>query len=199
MPDLVAWRAEPEPARVHAGTVRADRLRVRADYPITGVAIVLLVLQAVFLVPLFWQLDVTTVAVPVLLAVNALGLGGLWVLRERARRDVGRLEESYGDSERDGVTRDPSLAGLLAVSRERHEAIREEWTRAVTDPLAPLTSADSTDVSDPDTAAFVESYAALEDFLAAHPEGLPPELVAVYGQDVRECRRLWDAARARTG
>jgi hypothetical protein len=25
---------------------------------------------------------------------------------------------------------------------------------------------------------------------------LPPELVAVYGQDVRECRRLWDAARA---
>ena len=42
-------------------------------------------------------------------------------------------------------------------------------------------------------------FAALEDFLAAHPDGLPPELVAVYGQDVRECRRLWDAARTRTG
>ena len=68
----------------------------------------------------------------------------------------------------------------------------------VTHLLALLTSADSTDVSDPDTAAFVEAYAALEDFLAAHPDGLPPELVAVYGQDVRECRRLWDAARART-
>ena len=65
----------------------------------------------------------------------------------------------------------------------------------MTDPLAPLTSADSTDVSDPDAAAFVEAYAALEDFLAAHPDGLPPKLVAVYGQDVRECRRLWDAAR----
>ena len=52
------------------------------------------------------------------------------MLRERARRDVGRLDASYGDSERDGVTRDPSLVGLLAVSRERHEAIREEWTRA---------------------------------------------------------------------
>ena len=24
MPDLVAWRADPAPARVHAGTVRAD-------------------------------------------------------------------------------------------------------------------------------------------------------------------------------
>ena len=121
MPDLVAWRADPAPARVHAGTIRADRIRVRADYPITGGAIVLLVLQAVFLVPLFWELDVATIAVPVLLAVDALGFAGLWVLRERARRDVG----------------------------------------------------------------------------AAHPDGLPPELVAVYGQDVRECRRLWDAARAR--
>lgn len=196
MPDLVPWRADPQPARVHAGTVRADRLRVRADYPITGVAIVLLVLQAVFLLPLIWQLDVTTLAVPALLVVNGLGFAGLWLLRERARRDVGRLESSYGDPDRDGVTRDPSLVGLLAVSRERHEAIREEWTRAVTDPLAPHTSTASTDVSDPDTAAFLESYAALEDLLAAHPDGLPPELVAVYGQDVRECRRLWDAARA---
>ena len=133
---------------------------------------------------------------PVLLAVDALGFAGLWVLRERARRDVGRLEASYGAGDRDGATRDPSLTGLLAVSRERHEAIREEWTRAVTDPLAPLTSAGSTDVSDPDTAAFLEAYAALEDLLAAHPDGLPPSLVAVYGQDVRDCRRLWDAARA---
>jgi hypothetical protein len=196
VPDLVPWRADPPDARVHAGTVRADRLRVRADYPITGVAIVLLVLQAVFLLPVFWQLDVTTLSVPALLAVDALGFTGLWVLRERARRDVGRLESSYGDADRDGVTRDPSLVGLLAVSRERHEAIREEWTRAVTDPLAPHTSTASTDVSDPDTAAFLESYAALEDLLAAHPDGLPPSLVAVYGQDVRECRRLWDAARA---
>ncbi|WP_299926795.1 hypothetical protein [uncultured Nocardioides sp.] len=196
MPDLVPWRADPPPVRVHAGTVRADRLRVRADYPVTGVALVLLVLQAVFLLPVFWQLDVTALAVPVLLAVDALGFAGLWVLRERARRDVGRLEASYGSGDRDGATRDPSLTGLLAVSRERHEAIREEWTRAVTDPLAPLTSAGSTDVSDPDTAAFLEAYAALEDFLAAHPAGLPPSLVAVYGQDVRDCRRLWDAARA---
>jgi hypothetical protein len=196
VPDLVPWRADPPDARVHAGTVRADRLRVRADYPITGVAIVLLVLQAVFLLPVFWQLDVTTLAVPALLAVDALGFTGLWVLRERARRDVGRLESSYGDADRDGVTRDPSLVGLLTVFRERHEAIREEWTRAVTDPPAPHTSTASTDVSDPDTAAFLESYAALEDLLAAHPDGLPPSLVAVYGQDVRECRRLWDAARA---
>lgn len=196
MTDLVPWRADPPPVRVHAGTVRADRLRVRADYPVTGVALVLLVLQAVFLLPVFWQLDVTALAVPVLLAVDALGFAGLWVLRERARRDVGRLEASYGSGDRDGATRDPSLTGLLAVSRERHEAIREEWTRAVTDPLAPLTSAGSTDVSDPDTAAFLEAYAALEDFLAAHPAGLPPSLVAVYGQDVRDCRRLWDAARA---
>ncbi|GIM64951.1 hypothetical protein Pve01_84680 [Planomonospora venezuelensis] len=196
MADLVPWRADPPPVRVHAGTVRADRLRVRADYPVTGVALVLLVLQAVFLLPVFWQLDVTALAVPVLLAVDALGFAGLWVLRERARRDVGRLEASYGTGDRDGATRDPSLTGLLAVSRERHEAIREEWTRAVTDPLAPLTSAGSTDVSDPDTAAFLEAYAALEDFLAAHPAGLPPSLVAVYGQDVRDCRRLWDAARA---
>ncbi|WP_416954826.1 hypothetical protein ACNKF0_21665 [Nocardioides sp. T5] len=196
MTDLVPWRADPSPVRVHAGTVRADRLRVRADYPVTGVALVLLVLQAVFLLPVFWQLDVTALAVPVLLAVDALGFAGLWVLRERARRDVGRLEASYGSGDRDGATRDPSLTGLLAVSRERHEAIREEWTRAVTDPLAPLTSAGSTDVSDPDTAAFLEAYAALEDFLAAHPAGLPPSLVAVYGQDVRDCRRLWDAARA---
>ena len=67
----------------------------------------------------------------------------------------------------------------------------------MTGPLAPLTSADSTDVADPDTAAFLEAYAALEDFVAAHPEGLAPELVAVHGQDVRECRRLWDAARTR--
>jgi len=53
--DLVPWRAAPvERPRVHAGTVAADRLHVRADYPITGVAIVLLVLQAVFLVPVFW-------------------------------------------------------------------------------------------------------------------------------------------------
>lgn len=196
MTDLVPWRADPPPVRVHAGTVRADRLRVRADYPVTGVALVLLVLQAVFLLPVFWQLDVTALGVPVLLAVDALGFAGLWVLRERARRDVGRLEASYGSEDRDGATRDPSLTGLLAVSRERHEAIREEWTRAVTDPLAPLTSAGSTDVSDPDTAAFLEAYAALEDLLAAHPDGLPPSLVAVYGQDVRECRRLWDAARA---
>ena len=196
MTDLVPWRADPPPVRVHAGTVRADRLRVRADYPVTGVALVLLVLQAVFLLPVFWQLDVTALAVPVLLAVDALGFAGLWVLRERARRDVGRLEASYGSGDRDGATRDPSLTGLLAVSRERHEAIREEWTRAVTDPLAPLTSAGSTDVSDPDTAAFLEAYAALEDLLAAHPAGLPPSLVAVYGQDVRDCRRLWDAARA---
>jgi hypothetical protein len=196
VPDLVPWRADPPPARVHAGTVRADRLRVRADYPITGVAIVLLVLQAAFLLPVFWQLDVATLAVPLLLAANALGFAGLWALRERARRDVSRLEASYGSDDRDGVTRDPSLTGLLAVSRERHEAIREEWTRAVTDPLAPLTSAASTDVADPDTAAFLESYAALEDLLAANPEGLPPSMVAVYGQDVRECRRLWDAARA---
>jgi hypothetical protein len=196
VPDLVPWRADPPPARVHAGTVRADRLRVRADYPITGVAIVLLVLQAAFLLPVFWQLDVATLAVPLLLAANALGFAGLWVLRERARRDVSRLEASYGSDDRDGVTRDPSLTGLLAVSRERHEAIREEWSRAVTDPLAPLTSAASTDVADPDTAAFLESYAALEDLLAANPEGLPPSMVAVYGQDVRECRRLWDAARA---
>jgi hypothetical protein len=158
---------------------------------------VLLVLQAVFLVPVFWQLDVTAVAVPTLLAVDAMGFGALWLLRERARRDVGRLASSYGDSEREGATRDASLTGLLAVSRERHEAIREEWTRAVTDPLAPLTAADSTDVAEPDTAAFLEAYAALEDFVAAHPQGLPPELVAVYGQDVRECRRLWDAARTR--
>lgn len=196
MADLVPWRVDPPAPRVHAGTVRADRLRVRADYPITGVAIVLLVLQAVFLLPVLWQLDVTTWAVPALLAVDAAGFAGLWVLRERARREVGRLEASYGSGDRDGVTRDPSLVGLLAVSRERHEAIREEWTRAVTDPLAPLTTAASTDVADPDTAAFLESYAALEDLLAAHPEGLPPELVAVYGQDVRACRRLWDAARA---
>jgi hypothetical protein len=196
--DLVPWRTDPVTPRVHPGTVRADRLRVRADYPVTGVAIVLLVLQAVFLVPLFWELDVTAVAVPALLTLDALGFAGLWVLRERARRDVGRLEASYGEGERDGATRDPSLVGLLAVSRERHEAIREEWTRAVTDPLAPLTSTASTDVSDPDTAAFLESYAALEDLLAAHPDGLPPELVAVYGEDVRECRRLWDTARART-
>ena len=196
MTDLVPWRADPPPVRVHAGTVRADRLRVRADYPVTGVALVLLVLQAVFLLPVFWQLDVTALAVPVLLAVDALGFAGLWVLRERARRDVGRLEASYGSGDRDGATRDPSLTGLLAVSRERHEAIREEWTRAVTDPLAPLTSAGSTDVSDPDTAAFLEAYAALEDLLTAHPAGLPPSLVAVYGQDVRDCRRLWDAARA---
>lgn len=196
MTDLVPWRVDPPAARVHAGTVRADRLRVRADYPITGVALVLLVLQAVFLLPVLWQLDVTTWAVPLLLAVDAAGFAGLWVLRERARREVGRLEASYGSDDRDGATRDPSLVGLLAVSRERHEAIREEWTRAVTDPLAPLTTAASTDVADPDTAAFLESYAALEDLLAAHPAGLPPELVAVYGQDVRECRRLWDAARA---
>jgi hypothetical protein len=196
-PDVVPWRVRPEVTRVHAGTVRADRLRVRADYPITGVALVLLVLQAVFLVPVFWQLDVTAVAVPVLLALDALGFGALWVLRERARRDVGRLESSYGDGERDGATRDPSLAGLLAVSRERHETIREEWTRALTDPLASLGAA-STDVADPDTAAFLESYAALEDFLAAHPDGVPADLVALYGQDVRECRRRWDAARSRT-
>ncbi len=199
MSDLVPWRAEPAVPRVHAGTVRADRLRIRADYPITGVALVLLVLQAVFLVPVFWQLDVTALAVPALLAVNALGFGALWVLRERARRDVGRLEASYGDGERDGVTRDPSLTGLLAVSRERHEAIREEWTRALTDPLAPHSSAASTDVAEPETAAFLESYSVLEDLVAAHPDGLPAELVAVYGQDVRECRRLWDAARARSG
>jgi hypothetical protein len=198
VPELVPWRADAPAARVHAGTVRADRLRVRADYPVTGVAIVLLVLQAVFLLPVFWQLDVTAVAVPVLLGVDALGFAGLWVLRERARRDVGRLEASYGSGDRDGATRDPSLVGLLDVSRERHEAVREEWTRAVTDPLAPLTSTASTDVTDPDTAAFLESYAALEDFLATHPDGLAPELVAVYGQDVRECRRLWDAARATT-
>ena len=197
MTDLVPWRTDPVAPRVHAGTVQADRLRVRADYPITGVALVLLILQAAFLVPLFAQLEVTTVAVPMLLAVDAVGFGGLWLLRERARRDVSRLEASYGDSDRDGVTRDPSLAGLLAVSRERHEAIREEWTRALTDPLSPLTSEDSTDVADPRTAAFLEQYAALEDLVATHPDGLPPELVAVYGQDVRECRRLWDAARAR--
>ncbi|MBC2932018.1 hypothetical protein [Nocardioides sp. zg-1228] len=197
--ELVPWRAEPAVPRVHAGTVRADRLRVRADYPVTGVALVLLVLQAVFLLPLVWQLDVTAVAVPALLGLDALGFGGLWLLRERARRDVGRLESSYADSERDGVTRDRSLAGLLAVSRERHEAIREEWTRALTDPLASLAPAAATDVADPDTAAFLESYAALEDFLAAHPRGVPPGLVAVYGEDVRECRRRWDAARARSG
>jgi len=195
--DLVPWRTDPVAPRVHAGTVRADRLRVRADYPITGVAIVLLVLQVVFLLPLFSQLSVSTVAVPVLLVLDALGFGGLWLLRERARRDVGRLDASYGDGGRDGVTRDPSLVGLLAVSRERHEAIREEWTRALTDPLSPLISEDSTDVADPRTAAFLERYAALEDLVSAHPDGLPPELVAVYGQDVRECRRLWDAARAR--
>ena len=199
MADLVPWRTEPDRPRVHAGTVGADRLRVRADYPVTGVAIVLLALQAAFLVPLFLALDVVALGVPVLLALDAMGFGALWLLRERARRDVGRLEASYDDggSGRDGVTRDPSLVGLLAVSRERHEAIREEWTRALTDPLAPLTSASSTDVSDPDTAAFLEAYAALEDLLVAHPDGLPPERVAVYGQDVRECRRLWDAARAR--
>lgn len=182
----------------HAGTVRADRLHVRADYPITGVALVLLVLQAVFLLPVFLELDVVVVAVPALLALNAAGFGALWVLRERARRDVGRLASAYGDvdDERDGVTRDPSLVGLLAVSRERHEAIREEWTRALTDPLRSLTSAGSTDVADPDTAAFLESYAALEDLLVAHSDALPPELVAVYGEDVRQCRRLWDAARS---
>ncbi|MCF6378570.1 hypothetical protein L2K70_13240 [Nocardioides KLBMP 9356] len=197
MTELVPWRTDPVAPQVYAGTVRADRVRIRADYPITGVAIVLLFLQAAFLLPLFAQLGVTTMAVPALLALDALGFGGLWLLRERARRDVGRLEASYGDRDRDGVTREPSLVGLLAVSRERHEAIREEWTRALTDPLSPLTSEDSTDVADPRTAAFLESYAALEDLVAAHPAGLPPELVAVYGQDVRECRRLWDAARAR--
>jgi hypothetical protein len=194
--DLVPWRVEQVRPVAHAGTVQADRIRVRADYPITGVAIVLLVLQAAFLLPLLAELDAIVVGVPVLLALNALAFGGLWILRERARRDVGRLASSYGDQERDGVTRDPSLVGLLAVSRERHEAIREEWTRALTDPLAPLTSASSTDVADPETAAFLESYAALEDLLVAHPDGLPPERVAVYGQDVRECRRLWDAARS---
>ena len=52
MSDLVPWRTAPERPRVHAGTVRADRLRVRADYPVTGVAIVLLALQAAFGVPL---------------------------------------------------------------------------------------------------------------------------------------------------
>ena len=77
MTDLIPWRSAPETPRVHAGTVRADRLRVRADYPVTGVAIVLLALQAAFLLPLFWQLDVTTVAVPLLLAVDALGFAGL--------------------------------------------------------------------------------------------------------------------------
>jgi hypothetical protein len=200
--DLVPWRDAPEVPRVRAGTVRADRLQVRADYPITGVALVLLVLQAVFLLPVFWQLDVTAVAVPVLLALDALGFGALWVLRERARCGVARLDASYGDGsgDRDGVTRDPSLAGLLAVSRERHEAIREEWTRALADPLTSVTSSQSasrsTDVRDPETAAFLESYAALEDLLAAHPDGLPPALVGVYGEDVRECRRLWDGARA---
>jgi hypothetical protein len=195
--DLVPWRAEPLTPPVPAGTVRADRLRVRADYPITGVALVLLVLQALFLLPLLRALDAVVVGVPVLLALDVVGFGALWLLRERARRDVARLDASYGDSDRDGATRDPSLAGLLAVSRERHEAIREEWTRALTDPLAPLTSPGSTDVSDPETAAFLESYAALEDLLAAHPDGLPPGLVAVYGEDVRECRRRWDAARSR--
>jgi hypothetical protein len=195
--DLIPWRTAPETPAVHAGTVRADRLRVRADYPVTGVAIVLLALQAAFLVPLFNALDVVALAVPVLLVADAIGFGTIWLLRERARRDVGRLDASYGDSERDGVTRDPSLVGLLAVSRERHEAIREEWTRALTDPLAPLTAADSTDVADPETAAFLESYSALEDLVAAHPDGLPVELVRVYGDDVRECRRLWDAARSR--
>lgn len=198
MTDLIPWRTAPEAPVVHAGTVRADRLQVRADYPVTGVAIVLLALQAAFLVPLFNALDVVAVAVPVLLVADAIGFGVLWLLRERARRDVGRLDASYGDSDRDGVTRDPSLVGLLAVSRERHEAIREEWTRALTDPLAPLTAAQSTDVADPDTAAFLESYSALEDLVAAHPDGLPVELVRVYGDDVRECRRLWDAARSRT-
>ena len=173
--------------------MRADRLRVRADYPVTGVAIVLLVLQAVFFLPVFRELGVVAVGVPVLLAVDAAALAALWLLRERARKDVSRLDASYGDDERDGVTRDPSLVGLLAVSRERHEAIREEWTRALADPLA--TSA-STDVADPETAAFLESYAALEDLVAAHPSGLPVELVAVYGEDVRECRRLWDTARS---
>lgn len=197
MTDLIPWRTAPQTPTVHAGTVRADRLQVRADYPVTGVAIVLLALQAAFLVPVFNALDVVAVAVPVLLVVDAVGFGALWLLRERARRDVGRLEASYGDSERDGVTRDPSLVGLLAVSRERHEAIREEWTRALTDPLAPLSSADATDVADPETAAFLEGYAALEDLVAAHPDGLPAALVRVYGDDVRECRRLWDAARAR--
>ncbi len=199
MSDLVPWRTAPERPRVLPGTVRADRMKVRADYPVTGVALVLLALQAAFLVPLFLTLDVVAVGVPVLLVLDAVGFGALWLLRERARRDVGRLEASYDDggSGRDGVTRDPSLSGLLAVSRERHEAIREEWTRAVTDPLAPLTSSASTDVSDPDTAAFLEAYTALEDLLAAQPDGLPAELVAVYGQDVRACRRLWDAARTR--
>ena len=48
MSDLVPWRTAPERPRVHAGTVRADRLRVRADYPVTGVALVLLALQAAF-------------------------------------------------------------------------------------------------------------------------------------------------------
>jgi len=51
-------------------------------------------------------------------------------------------------------------------------------------------------VSEPATAAFLESYAASEDLLVAHPDGLPPELIAVYGDDVRECRRRWDAARS---
>ena len=195
--DLVPWRIEAETPRVHAGTVRADRLRVRADYPLTGVAIVLLVLQAMFLLPLLLELDLVVVGVPALLAADAVGFGGLWVLRERARRDVGRLDAAYGESERDGAIRDPSLVGLLAVSRERHEAIREEWTRALVDPLAPFTSEASTDTSEPRTAAFLESYLALEDLLATHPDGLPAERVAVYGQDVRECRRLWDTARAR--
>lgn len=197
MTELVPWRTRPDAPPVHAGTVRADRLRVRADYPVTGVAIVLLALQAGFLVPLFTALDVVAVGIPVLLVLDAFGFGALWLLRERARRDVGRLDASYGDSERDGVTRDPSLTGLLAVSRERHEAIREEWTRALTDPLSPLTAAGSTDVADPETAAFLESYAALEDLVAAHPDGLPAELVRVYGDDVRECRRRWDLARSR--
>ena len=191
------WRTDPVAPRVHPGTVRADRLRVRADYPITGVALVLLILQACFLIPLFRALDIVTVAVPALLALDAIGFGALWLLRERARRDVARLSESYADQDRDGATRDPSLSGLLAVSRERHEAIREEWTRALTDPLAPLTAASSTDVADPETAAFLESYSRIEDLVSTHPDGLPAELVGVYGEDVRECRRLWDAARTR--
>ena len=78
------------------------------------------------------------------------------------------------------------------VRVERNDALGELW------PRESGTLHSIAQFSGMMAASGLESYAALEDLVAAHPDGLPPELVAVYGQDVRECRRLWDAARART-
>jgi NAD+ synthase (glutamine-hydrolysing) len=140
VPDLVAWRAEPAPARVHAGTVRADRLRVRADYPITGVAIVMLVLQAVFLVPLFWELDVATVAVPALLAVDALG-------PERVTCVVMPSPHSSPETQADARTIAANL-GVAAIEIEIEGAM-EEYRRVLAPAMDDARGADEPFPRDP--------------------------------------------------